>query len=530
MPKPQQGFTLIELMGALAIGALMVIGLSAMIDRSLDDSKGQQAALHQAQVSAAALKYISQNYTALAGAGGATADSPQAVPVSALVTLGLLPASFNASNAYGQTPCLLVLQSQPNRLDALLVTEGGTPIPDKDIAYIAGNAGQGGGYITSDAPAQARGAFGSWSLGASRVQALSTYLSKSCSGTIAARGHLATAIFYDGPGQLSTDFVYRNTVANHPELNQMTTALGMRKVVREDSSDALCSSADASSNGRIAVDAGGVVLSCQSGIWRRHGAGSWKEPVATFADLPPATAGNQLGDVRMVTALHLAFIWDNGAWCPLAVDQDGNLNVPGNMKAQTVQITQVVNAGTRCEQNGVMAIDASGMGISCQSGIWRKFAESKIITPAVWTFGFKQTPSSGSYEQTFDLTTLSGSRPLFISGANRCKSYDVNEASAFIEYLDANGVSLGYAGGCVSLSNNVTGFAPAPDYGQHYCKSDAYPTDDCIPKRQNIRVMAGNYMALQKIPENAKYLHINMQSKGINGNYSQLSAYVFNSI
>lgn len=515
MQKSQQGFTLIELMGALAIGALMVIGLTAMIDSSLEDTKGQQAALYQAQVSAAAVKYISQNYAALVGSGGATAASPQAIPLSALIALGLLPAGFNANNAYGQTPCLLILQSTANRLDAVVLTEGGAAIADKELAYIAGNAGQGGGYLTGSPANQARGAFGSWTLSATTVPALNNYLSKNCSGVTAAKGHLATAIFYDGPGQQSTDFVYRNTVTNHPELNQMTTALGMRKVVAEDSSDALCLVGDANSNGRIAVDAAGVVLSCQSGIWRRHGAGSWKEPVTAFGDLP-AAAGNQLGDVRMVTSLHLAFMWDNAAWVPLAVDQNGNLNVPGGVKAQTVQMTQVVAAGAGCDQNGVMAIDATGMGISCQSGVWRKFAESKIITPSVWNFSFHQTPALGNYDQTFDLTTLPGSRPLFISGNNRCKSYDSNDSTAFIEYLDANGVSLGYAGGCVSLSSDVTGNLPP---------KGKKPSDT-----QNIRVMAGNYIALQKIPENARYLHISMQSAGNSDNYTSLWAHVFNSI
>ena len=72
MKRTQQGMTMIETMAALAIATMLMLGLSEMINSSLDEVKGQQTALHQAQVANAARKYMAANYAALvaATAGG----------------------------------------------------------------------------------------------------------------------------------------------------------------------------------------------------------------------------------------------------------------------------------------------------------------------------------------------------------------------------------------------------------------------------------------------------------------------------
>ena len=44
MKSGMRGFALIELLGALALGSLMLAGLSVIIDSTLEDAKGQQAA------------------------------------------------------------------------------------------------------------------------------------------------------------------------------------------------------------------------------------------------------------------------------------------------------------------------------------------------------------------------------------------------------------------------------------------------------------------------------------------------------
>lgn len=59
-----RGFALIEMLGALAIAALLLAGIAAMMDSSLDDVRAQQAAQYQAQVTAAATRALKRDYDA----------------------------------------------------------------------------------------------------------------------------------------------------------------------------------------------------------------------------------------------------------------------------------------------------------------------------------------------------------------------------------------------------------------------------------------------------------------------------------
>ncbi len=367
-----RGFTLIEILGALAIGAVLIVGLLQLVLASMQDTKSQQAAQHQQRVSAAAAKYIAANQATLLAA--ATDTVPARVTLAQLQAAGLLSAAQAATNAYGQTPCLLVLQPQPGQLEGLVVTEGGpAPIPEKELPFVAANAGPGGGYIPYGASLIAQGAYGAWRVPETQM---SHYLSANCSGTTATAGALASAVFYEAA--TTADFVYRNSVPGHPELNRMTTPLHMAAVAVEgDASDPLCVAADPSTQGRIAIDAVGRVLSCQAGTWKAQGSAFWKDPVATFADLPTG-AGNNPGDVRMVTGLARGFTWDGAAWRALAVDENGNFSVPGVSAANYLRVDSVEVAGTACATAGLVTKDAQGALLSCQSGQWRTMSSAEL--------------------------------------------------------------------------------------------------------------------------------------------------------
>jgi type II secretory pathway pseudopilin PulG len=334
--RRQGGMTLVEALAALAIASALLAGLARMIDDSMEELKEQQAALQQAQVVTAAAKYIAANYGDLVTStdGGAVT----AVTVAQLKAAGFLSSGFATTNPYQQSACILVRQPVAGKLDALVAGYGGTAIPDRSIAAVAMMAGQGGGYISTAQPGTARGA--SWSL------ATTTYQGVACAGTtvlngVAAHdgGHLVSSLFYDGPGQLSTDFLYRDTVPGRPQLNQMNTALGFAGAAVVTPGTA-CGSAAA-----IAIDsATRTLVTCGAdGLWQA--ASTWKAPVARFEDLP--TTGNATGDVRMVTSLSRGFTYDGSAWKPLALDKDGNLKVPGTMYADQVDATtSIVTGGT----------------------------------------------------------------------------------------------------------------------------------------------------------------------------------------
>ncbi|CDG82344.1 shufflon system plasmid conjugative transfer pilus tip adhesin PilV [Janthinobacterium agaricidamnosum] len=329
MLSKQGGMSLIEVLGALAISAILLSGLTALVDSSLADTKADQAGAYQAAIGAAAAHYLADNYGVLAISANIGVTKP--VTLTALKNAGEISPLQAAANVYGQTPCLLVRarNASPTNpaivLDALVVTEGGQAIGDASIAYVAAQAGKGGGYINSLNSAVAQGSGGAWSLSAATTPTLNQFNSVSCSGQPANAGHLVTALLSNGAGQSSQDFLYRNKVPGMDVLNQMQTPIGMANGAAVDPGTA-CGSVAA-----IATDkTNGSLLYCNkiSGTWQGSGS-SWKAPVDTYASLP---AGDAVGDVRMVKNISRAFTVDpSGKWVALAVDQNGDMNVPGKL-------------------------------------------------------------------------------------------------------------------------------------------------------------------------------------------------------
>ncbi|UTY59681.1 shufflon system plasmid conjugative transfer pilus tip adhesin PilV [Massilia sp. erpn] len=479
----QQGASMIELVGALAAGMLGLAGILAWTDAALEDGKGQQAARYQAQLTQAAQRYIDANYAALLAQAGPA--MPARVTLAMLKASGHLAQQQAAVNAYGQSPCVLVRQSTPGRLDALVLSEGGSAIPARNLAYVASGAGRGGGFIPALTPAVAQGAFQSWSM------PLAGFAGASCSGTAAAANHLASALFFDGPGQLSSDFLYRHAVPGQPQLNQMMTPLHLRATALEASSDSLCVAGNAATYGRIAVDASGGLLHCRLGVWRRPG-GNWKEAVAAFAALP--VSGNETGDVRLAGGQGRAFRWNGAAWTALQVDQSGHLLLPGRLNAGEALIGQTVLPRTACTADGQLARDAGNALLSCQLGKWRPLSES-AITDSVFERSYSGSPLKPSpVIDNIDLAQLPGPRPLFITGIGYCQTANSTNSEAHVVFLDGAGKHVAKAGSCIA--------------------------DGLLDKGL---VHVGTVIALQQIPENAATVQVLLRNAD-NGTAANQSA------
>lgn len=512
MKNVQRGFTMIEVLSALAIGAMMMIGLSALIDNSLEDTKAEQAAHYQSQVGAAAGKYISERYLELVGA--TTPADPVPISLAALRADGYLPAGFQDTNAWGQTPCVLVLRrtitkpdgSTAEHLDALIVTEGGTPIPDRIAPFVAANAGQGGGHLVTEAGnLVARGAFGATVVTGA---ALGNFLKTSCTGTIAGTGHLASTLFYDGPGRLTTDFLYRDAVPNQPELNRMTTPLQILlavDAVENSTTDPLCAAGDVNSQGRFVVNRNGVILTCQAGKWKRPPTLHWREPVISHAALLALPAAdNQSGDVRMVQDLGRAFTWKvpgptnaSGDWVALAVDQNGNMTVENTLTTKKVVLNETVSKDTACSPNGSLSRDASGMVLTCKSGLWRSLLDTRITSSSLF-LSTTYTPGDGvqNYNMALPAATTG---PLYISGFTHCNSLGGSRVLVAIELYDSSNNRLGYAGGCGAQSE--------PDG----------------------KVLTKGFIALQKIPSNVSNVRVYVEPGSIGGDYGLMEVYIYTS-
>lgn len=399
-----RGFTMLEMLAALALAAIMVAGVAAMTNSLLEDTRAQQAAFYQAQLAAAGTRLIEQNYAALASQ--ATASAPVVVRLngSAYQLSTYTSSAMNAVNAYGQTPCLLIYgTATPGALQGLLVTEGGTTIKDAELGFIAANAGAGGGSIQAlrNPGGAAQGAFGSWTLAAPNPAGAS------CSGSKTGVGHVVSLIYYNGTQAQNADYLYRVAVPGDPAANTMQVPI----VLAQQNDYTACTQ-----TGSISADVTGNVLNCSGGVWTPQASYHWREPVADYATLA-SVSQPQDGDVRMTLLTHRAYVYvaASTSWQALAVDESGNLAL-GNTQTE----------GAACANpngNTLVTTDSKGRVLSCQNGIWQTQSE---VVPASQLTGCQLIMSSAGAADYPTCAAQSGgytSSPYSFNGANGTYSY-----------------------------------------------------------------------------------------------------------
>ena len=430
--KKQLGATLLEALAALAIiGGVMVLANNLTNDYSTNQ-RSAVTAQYVTTVGNAAQAYIKDNYAALTAA--ATAAVPAVVTVPMLVSTNYLTTGFSSTNNHNQTACVLVLQPTANNLQALVITEGGNTIDDLTLGQIAATVGAAGGGIYSTATTTVKGAMGGWSFAVGNYANSATHCDGSAGAAVLAAGHPMEAIWFNN-GSLATAYLYRNSVAGHPELNTMNTPLIM--------SSTQTTGTACTTTGAIAQDGSGAVISCQGGTWKIQGSAYWKDPVANFASLPVCNASSiwqtRIAETPTVGTGPRAYTCDGTNWRAVALDNNGRLYAGGyaagsadinsysmeiggpnptttnnegklylhhhgvighqlrynsgtlsleaagngygtnnnpNFSTGTAQINTVVVENTACPSNGLVARDATGLLLSCQSGVWKKASGS----------------------------------------------------------------------------------------------------------------------------------------------------------
>lgn len=271
----QAGVTLLEVMLSLGVIAMVTVGLNQLSDRFSDDTKSSVEAGQVRTFGEATKSYIKDNYAAVQSV--ATATAPALIDVPTLIAAGKLPTGYQSINAYGRSTCALVLEPTANRLQAMVITEGGAALGDVSLGSVAAViGGSGGGVYTSDAT-QIRGAVGGWVVPVATFDNVANNLGKKCDGSAGnvrmTAGRPVMALWFEN-GDTSSAFVARDAVPGRPELNAMSTPLVMNSV---QTLNAACSA-----GGAIAQDGGGAIMSCQGGAWKLVADGKC---VATTLDL-----------------------------------------------------------------------------------------------------------------------------------------------------------------------------------------------------------------------------------------------------
>ena len=389
MKRYQSGVTLLEVLISIGVMSLLAVTLGSVANDSVRNIKEQNTAQYQKTVMSAAASWIKDNYSTVQAT--ATPTAPHTLTVATLVAAKYLPAGFLNVNPFNQTTCILTLEPVANKLETVVVTEDGVEISQGRIPTIANLVGATGGFILPDG-VTAQGSFGAWS------RNIATFTAVNCSGTAASKNHLAGALFLDG-NNLLNNYVSRSAVPGHPEANTMTTPLIISSV--QAAGDAC------TTTGSITTAADGTVLTCQSGTYQPQGSAYWKDPVANFAALPACNAASTW-QTRIVQTPTTgtgprAYTCDAVSWKALAVDNTGNLSLPGTATVGKVQVNDVVTENTACASNGLVARDATGLLLSCQSSVWKKASGSGYQYGGVFSQdycgsqGWSPNPFTGGY-------------------------------------------------------------------------------------------------------------------------------------
>lgn len=357
--RRQSGMTLIEVILGLSILAMVTIGLNQLADRWADDTKNTVAASQVRTFGEAVQSYIKDNYAAVQGV--ATATKPAIIDVPTLIAAQKLPAAYQNRNAFAQATCALVLEPTANRLQAMIITEGGKTVGDPSLSTVAATVGGSGGGVYSTDTTNIKGAVGGWQLATTTYDNRVNNLGKKCDGTAGnvrvTPGHPMMALWFEN-GDVSSAFVARDAVPGRPELNAMSTPLVMNSV---QTLGGACSS-----TGAIAQDGTGAMLSCQSGKWKPVGDGN--------CQLTTANLNTLQSDRRCYNGIGLPNSPAGGDWIFVEVFRHYNLGVY-YVTQRVVGMTgaAVGRTWTRTQQSGSAAGGWSG---------WKQVEDSQVAITA----------------------------------------------------------------------------------------------------------------------------------------------------
>jgi Bacterial shufflon protein, N-terminal constant region len=191
---------------------------NAMVSNNLQATLDANAATQFQTMLTGANKYVGANLGAYAGmAVGSYAE----VPFSEIAAAGDVPSGFSSTNVIGQTWHVYVIQPTSGNFQALIESEGGQKLAAKDMAMIAGETGDLGGFVPYNGTVS----------GLSSADAVGPNWSMSLSGLPSpGSGRLVGNISFGNAngGAIDTNsFLYRVGVSGQAGLNTMSAPLDM---------------------------------------------------------------------------------------------------------------------------------------------------------------------------------------------------------------------------------------------------------------------------------------------------------------
>lgn len=324
----------------VAYGIVAVIIVTLLIPLTIwaaDEYRMNVAAGQANTVQKAVNRYIADQQATIAANSSSTTGYTLTVPM--LISAGYLPAGYSPTNAYTATYRTLIFQPSTNKFHTMTFLTGGSALSLSDARKLANHIGAAGGYIESGV---AKGALGSWQ------ENLSAF-----GGYNPGDGSVVIAGFYSN-GALVNDYLYRHSVAGHPELNTMGTTLNMGgndisngKTI---AAQTLNASADVNTARLTATQ------SIQSnGTINANGNITSNSSIAANGNI---TANSSITAGGNVTA-------NNDLLANGTLRGSHDLVLGGIIKLNQVNVE-----GAYCDTWGAISRDSNGGALSCKSGIW----------------------------------------------------------------------------------------------------------------------------------------------------------------
>lgn len=361
----QAGFISIEFMFAIIVFVVLSAIGANMLGKHMDSLNYQIAAQQQQAVADAAAKYLKDYFATVVAS--ATPTVPVQITTAMLRNTNYLPSGFGDTNAFGQTFLVLARKPAANQLESIVITTGGEVIDEIGTREIAENLGGTGGFIPTSNTGIVQGVRGGWQI------ALSNY------GMNPGVGHTASALFLQD-GTLANDYLYRNAVPGHSEVNTMNTSINLNgndlNAVQTTNTGTLNAT-----QGNIAtanITTGNITTAnttttnasiVNSGTTNTLGetyTGGWFRTKGDSGWYNEKWAGGwYMTDGDWVRSYLDKSIYTGGIVMGGALQSGGRTTV-----GEFIKINGVASAGGACAGNGLIATDASGKLMSCIAGVW----------------------------------------------------------------------------------------------------------------------------------------------------------------
>ncbi|KTR98542.1 shufflon system plasmid conjugative transfer pilus tip adhesin PilV, partial [Pantoea dispersa] len=336
----------------VAYGVIAVIIVTLIIPLTLwaaDEYRMNVAAGQANTVQKAVNRYIADQQATVAANSSASAGYTLTVPM--LISAGYLPAGYSPTNAYTATYRTLIFQPSANKFHTMTFLTGGSTLSLSDARKLANHIGPAGGYIENGV---AKGALGSWQ------ENLSAF-----GGYNPGDGSVVIASFYSN-GALVNDYLYRHSVAGHPELNTMGTTLNMG------SNDISSAKTIGTQTLNASADVNTARLTATQRI-QSNGTINANGSITSSSNI--AATGNITSSSSIAANGNITSNSSITAGGNVTANNDVLAN--GTLRSAhdaviggVIKLQQVNTAGTSCDTWGSLSRDSAGAILSCQSGVW----------------------------------------------------------------------------------------------------------------------------------------------------------------